>query len=321
MYGSTVRSTTRASPGRRSSGPRTRRRRVDRAGPRRARAAPRASPRRPTCRETVVGLEVGPVRGDRRPQLVDASALAGDGLDDRGRPSHVRSTRTAWCAGPGRLVAARSVGLVHDGTSATSSRPALWVWMASPHPGVDDDDRRVGRAGDLDLDLTDADGLDDHPGDPDGVEHLHGLRVAPRPPRWPRLAIERMKTSASSTWPCMRTRSPRIAPPVNGLVGSTASTPTGRAVPADAPDQPVGERRLPRGAPVMSRPSTARPVWGYRPASTSTAPGPPASIRDRSRASAPRSPARAGCRERGRRDAHVTRRRRPRRRRRPGRGP
>ena len=50
--------------------------------------------------------------------------------------------------------------------------------------------------------------------------------VADRPPRCPRVAMLRMKTPRSSAWPCMRTRSPRIAPPVKGLVGSTASTPT-----------------------------------------------------------------------------------------------
>ena len=47
-----------------------------------------------------------------------------------------------------------------------------------------------------------------------------------RPPRWPRVAMLRMKTPASAACACMRTRSPRIAPPVNGLVGSTATMPT-----------------------------------------------------------------------------------------------
>src|SRR4051794_25818942 len=38
----------------------------------------------------------------------------------------------------------------------------------------------------------------------------------------------RMNTPASPAWACMRTRSPRSAPPVNGLVGSIAITPTVR---------------------------------------------------------------------------------------------
>ena len=46
------------------------------------------------------------------------------------------------------------------------------------------------------------------------------------PPRLPRVASERMNTPGSVAWSCMRMRSPRIAPPVKGLVGSTASTPT-----------------------------------------------------------------------------------------------
>ena len=47
-----------------------------------------------------------------------------------------------------------------------------------------------------------------------------------RPPRCPRVAMERMKTVGSSAcWP-IRTRSPRMAPPLNGEVGSTASTAT-----------------------------------------------------------------------------------------------
>ena len=48
------------------------------------------------------------------------------------------------------------------------------------------------------------------------------------PPRWPRVAMLRMNTPASPACACIRTRSPRIAPPVNGLVGSTAITPTVR---------------------------------------------------------------------------------------------
>ncbi|HMI30471.1 MAG TPA: methylmalonyl Co-A mutase-associated GTPase MeaB [Candidatus Limnocylindrales bacterium] len=48
------------------------------------------------------------------------------------------------------------------------------------------------------------------------------------PPRLPRVAMLRMKTPGSVESSLMRTRSPRIAPPVKGLVGSTATTPTRR---------------------------------------------------------------------------------------------
>ena len=47
-----------------------------------------------------------------------------------------------------------------------------------------------------------------------------------RPPRWPRVAMLRMNTPASPACVCIRSRSPRTAPPLNGLVGSTAMTPT-----------------------------------------------------------------------------------------------
>ena len=65
-----------------------------------------------------------------------------------------------------------------------------------------------------------------------------------RPPRLPRVAMLRMNTPASATCDCMRTRSPRIAPPVNGLVGSTATTPTVLPRAAQLGDQAVDERAL-----------------------------------------------------------------------------
>ena len=55
-----------------------------------------------------------------------------------------------------------------------------------------------------------------------------------------------MNTPGSVAWSCMRTRSPRIAPPLNGLVGSTASTPTVEVVARGCTRRGVGERRLPR---------------------------------------------------------------------------
>ena len=64
------------------------------------------------------------------------------------------------------------------------------------------------------------------------------------PPRCPRVAIERMKTSRSSAWSCIRTRSPSRAPPENGDDGSTASTPTRCPAARSARDQRVGRGRL-----------------------------------------------------------------------------
>ena len=56
------------------------------------------------------------------------------------------------------------------------------------------------------------------------------------PPRCPRVAIDRMKTVGSRACWLMRTRSPRMAPPLKGDVGSTASTATWPT--ASAPGQP-----------------------------------------------------------------------------------
>ena len=61
----------------------------------------------------------------------------------------------------------------------------------------------------------------------EGVEQADRLRRRQRQPaEVAAVAIERMNTPGSVAWSCMRTRSPRIAPPVNGDDGSTASTAT-----------------------------------------------------------------------------------------------
>ena len=56
----------------------------------------------------------------------------------------------------------------------------------------------------------------------------------------------RMNTPASCACACMRTRSPSMAPPLNGLVGSTASTPTDVAGLAPPRDEAVDQRALAR---------------------------------------------------------------------------
>ena len=65
-----------------------------------------------------------------------------------------------------------------------------------------------------------------------------------RPPRWPRVAIERMNTPGSVAWSCMRTRSPRMAPPLNGEVGSMASTADRLALRPQVADERAGQGRL-----------------------------------------------------------------------------
>ena len=53
-----------------------------------------------------------------------------------------------------------------------------------------------------------------------------------------------MNTSGSSAWRCMRMRSPRIAPPENGDVGSTRDHADALALRAVVRDQRVDDRRL-----------------------------------------------------------------------------
>ena len=62
------------------------------------------------------------------------------------------------------------------------------------------------------------------------------------------MAIERMKTPSSRAWLCMRTRSPRMAPPEKGDDGidgqhATCAGPVEPLLPADG-DQLIGQGRL-----------------------------------------------------------------------------
>ncbi len=93
--------------------------------------------------------------------------------------------------------------------------------------------------------------------------------VSARPPRCPRVPIERMKTSGSRKWSVSRIRSPSSAPCVNGLDGSTEITPTvcssarTRRISAEARvDLPTP------GGPVRPT-ANAWPVFGYTSLTTS----------------------------------------------------
>ena len=73
-----------------------------------------------------------------------------------------------------------------------------------------------------------------------------------RPPSAPRVAIERMKTPSSPVSSVIRTRSPRMAPPENGLDGSMATMPTRRPDARIALARPRTRVDLPLpGTPVM----------------------------------------------------------------------
>src|ERR1700680_334712 len=99
-----------------------------------------------------------------------------------------------------------------------------------------------------------------------------------RPPRVWRAAILRMKTPLSPAWRCMRTRSPRTAPPVNGLDGSTATMPTERpSLRMTAANESTSVLFPEPGGPVTPM-TCACPVCGYRAATSCLAPASPFSI-------------------------------------------
>src|SRR5215831_12923770 len=91
----------------------------------------------------------------------------------------------------------------------------------------------------------------------------------------------------------MRTRSPRIAPPLNGLVGSTASTPTSPPVARSRPTSWSVSVDFPApGAPVMPI-DHAFPVRGCRISMTARASAPPRSTSEMTLAIERRSPSSA----------------------------
>src|SRR5689334_8547373 len=102
-----------------------------------------------------------------------------------------------------------------------------------------------------------------------------------------------MNTPRSRAWSCIRTRSPRRAPPENGEDGSTARTPTRRSAFRSSPTSAFVEVDLPTpGDPVM--PTTwAWPAWGASAAITSRSSGDSSSTSEISRATARGSPSRA----------------------------
>ena len=176
--------------------------------------------------------------------------------------------------------------------SATSISPAFIAWTESPDSGT-----RATTV--VSASFTMSSSVCPTPtvststqGNPNASMSLSTSPVAPaRPPRLPRVAMLRMNTSGSRVWACMRMRSPRTAPPVNGLDGSTASTPTAA---------PSARRWLVRrstrvdlpapGGPVIPR-TWARPSRGWMACMISGISGPRFSTRVMRRARARRSPA------------------------------
>ena len=187
-----------------------------------------------------------------------------------------------------RLGNSGAIGLVDDEHIADLEQTRLVRLHRVAPARVDHHDRGVGFAHDLDLDLADAHRLDEHPRLADCVEQPDRLGRRERGRRdGPRVAIERMKTPGSVAWSCMRTRSPRIAPPEKGDDGSTASTATSMSAARSERDDLARERRLARARRTGEADCVRLAAEGIREPPDVRAGAPPCSTSDRRRASAP----------------------------------
>src|SRR5882762_5358764 len=113
--------------------------------------------------------------------------------------------------------------------SAISITPALRVWMPSPDSGTST--RTVVsavRAMSSSVCPTPTVSTSTRSKPNASSRSATSSVVVASPPCAPRVAIERMNTPGSRLTDSIRIRSPSSAPPVNALVGSTATTPTER---------------------------------------------------------------------------------------------
>ena len=111
--------------------------------------------------------------------------------------------------------------------SPISSIPALIAWISSPMPGITTT---------MVVSAVLTMSTSDWPTPTVSIMMISkpnasiSLTASPafwdKPPRLPRVAIERTKMPSSEDRSSILIRSPRIAPPENGLVGSTAIMPT-----------------------------------------------------------------------------------------------
>src|ERR1700744_5964950 len=119
--------------------------------------------------------------------------------------------------------------------------------------------------------------------------------LALRLPRWPREAIERMKTPGSSVWRPILILSPSTAPPESGLEGSTAATATVRPLLRNSATKASISVDFPAPGGPVNPTVRAAPVEGSSARCRLPAEGPPASMIVMARATALGSPARSRC--------------------------
>ena len=168
-----------------------------------------------------------------------------------------RSLTTCWASGLSALFTTNR--------SATSRMPALAAWIASPIPGASStttESASEAMATSACPTPTVSMMISSNPA-ASSTRMACGVEAA-SPPRWPRLAIDLMNTWSSAACSCIRTRSPSSAPPVNGEVGSTASTATLRPAARNAPTSALVTVDLPTPGDPVRPMIRAPPVSGRR---------------------------------------------------------
>ena len=193
-------------------------------------------------------------------------------------------------------VGAVAVGLVDHEHVGDLQDARLRGLDAVAHARREQHERRVGQRHDLDLGLTDADGLHDarRRTRPRPARAAPAASPRTRPPRWPRVAIERMKTPGSVAWSPIRTRSPSSAPPENGAGRVDGEHADPLVLLAESTHQRGRGRRLADAGSAGEADDLGAPgVRGERPPPPGAAAALPSSTREISRATARGSPSRA----------------------------
>ena len=176
--------------------------------------------------------------------------------------------------------------------SATSSRPALIAWTSSPISGASRTTVvSAAAATSTSLWPVPTVSMSTRSNPAASSTAAAAVVVEARPPAWPRDAIERMNTSGSPAYDCIRTRSPSSAPPVIGDDGSTATTATARPAARTTADQRRDERRLAGARRAGDAHQVGLAGDRVQPAQGGLGDGVRFSTAVRSRASARRSPA------------------------------
>jgi len=127
-----------------------------------------------------------------------------------------------------QLISARTIALVDHIQLGDFHDSCLERLDAIARLGYEHQHRRLGGGGDVQFGLPHSDSLNEECIEPKGLEHVRRLLQSwwrGHPVRR-RVAIDRINTPGSRLTDSMRIRSPSSAPPVKGLVGSTAMTAT-----------------------------------------------------------------------------------------------